>query len=69
MVAIAVAMTLFLLPQEVKGQGEDRNTQGDEKGKGQGHLCHVLGLHPDQGLVQGQDTESEGMMVRDRIFS
>lgn len=38
MEAIAVAMTLVLLPQEDKGQEEDKSTQGDEKDKGQGHL-------------------------------
>lgn len=68
MEAIAVAMTLVLLPQEDKGQEEDKSTQGDEKDKGQGHLCHVLGLHPDQGLDQGQDTGKVDMMVRYRLL-
>lgn len=68
MEAIAVAMTLVLLPQEDKGQEEDKSTQGEEKDKGQGHLCHVLGLHPDQGLDQGQDTGKVDMMVRYRLL-
>lgn len=63
MVAITVAMMPVLLPQEDKGQEEGKSTQGDEKDKGQGHLCHVQGLHPDQGLDQGHDTGKVDMMI------
>lgn len=69
MEAIAVAMILVLLPQEGKGQEEDKSTQGDEKDKGQGHLCLAQGLHPDQGLDQGQGTGIVDMMVRYRILA
>lgn len=62
-------MILVLLPQEGKGQEEDKSTQGDEKDKGQGHLCLAQGLHPDQGLDQGQGTGIVDMMVRYRIFA
>lgn len=64
MEAIAVAMILVLLPQEGKGQEEDKSTQGDEKDKGQGHLCLAQGLHPDQGLDQGQGTGKVDMMIK-----
>lgn len=62
-------MILVLLPQEGKGQEEDKSTQGDEKDKGQGHLCLAQGLHPDQGLDQGQGTGKVDMMVRYRILA
>lgn len=62
-------MILVLLPQEGKGQEEDKSTQGDEKDKGQGHLCLAQGLHPDQGLDQGQGTGIVDMMVRYRILA
>lgn len=65
----AIAVAMILLPQEGKGQEEDKSTQGDEKDKGQGHLCLAQGLHPDQGLDQGQGTGIVDMMVRYRIFA
>lgn len=65
----AIAVAMILLPQEGKGQEEDKSTQGDEKDKGQGHLCLAQGLRLDQGLDQGQGTGIVDMMVRYRILA
>lgn len=65
----AIAVAMILLPQEGKGQEEDKSTQGDEKDKGQGHLCLAQGLRLDQGLDQGQGTGKVDMMVRYRILA
>lgn len=53
-------MILVLLPQEGKGQEEDKSTQGDEKDKGQGHLCLAQGLHPDRSRSRHRDSRYDG---------